>query len=166
MRHDIELLKADVEDELAKISRLDREFEKLERVLDKSEEEITFQEKSALGYLLHSFYNGCENIFLSIARFFENDVEAGSWHKDLLKRMKLSIPSFRPPVIDEGLYRLLDDFRGFRHKFRHSYFFDLDWDRERLVAQKYKRTSQMLTLQVSAFLEGLEEAGREGDSKE
>jgi len=41
--------------------------------------------------------------------------------------MKLEVPGFRPRVIDDSLYRLLDDFRAFRHKFRHSYAFELDW---------------------------------------
>ncbi len=37
---------------------------------------------------------------LAIARFFENDLGPQSWHRDLLKRMKLEIPGFRPKLID------------------------------------------------------------------
>lgn len=40
--------------------------------------------------------------------------------------MKLSIEGYRPAVIDEELYLLLEDFRGFRHVFRHSYSFEPD----------------------------------------
>jgi hypothetical protein len=155
MKVDIELLRADVLDELSKIGLLEREFRSLEDWLSRSDEQVGFIEKSALGYLLHNFYNGCEAIFLSIAGFFENDLDTGTWHKDLLKRMKLDIPGFRPPVIEEELYRTLDDFRGFRHKFRHSYSFDLDWERERAIARKFLETSSELRSQVSRFLDTL-----------
>mgnify|MGYP001821978684 CR=1 FL=1 len=36
-------------------------------------------------------------------------------------------------LIDDDLYRLFDDFRAFRHKFRHLYSFELDWERECIV---------------------------------
>ena len=66
--------------------------------------------------------------------------------------MKLEISGYRPAVIDEELYRLLEDFRGFRHVFRHSYSFELDWEKERLVARKRRRTAAMLRDQVEEFL--------------
>ncbi len=56
----------------------------------------------------------------------------------------LKIEEYRPPVISEELYRLLDDFRGFRHRFRHSYSFELDWDKEVLVAKKLEKTHSLL----------------------
>jgi hypothetical protein len=158
MRYNLELLKADILDELEKIERLRKEFSAVEyRIEATSESEVPFYDRAAIGYYLHSFYNGCENIFRSIARFFENDLGPTTWHSDLLKRMKLAIPSFRPSVIDEELYRLLDDFRGFRHKFRHSYSFELDWEKERLVAVKFHRTADLLRLQVEGFLKQLED---------
>lgn len=109
-------------------------------------------DRGAIGYILHNFYNGCENIFQSIARFFENELGLQRCHGDLLKRMRLEIPGFRPRVIDDELFRLLDDFRGFRHKFRQSYSFELDWEKERLVAQKLPKTMQLLRSQIDTFL--------------
>ena len=105
--------------------------------------------------MLHSFYNGCENIFRSIARFFENSVSTRTWHKDLLKKMTLEIEGVRPRVISRELYLLLDDFRGFRHKFRHSYSFELDWEREKVVARKFDKALKMLKCEVREFLESL-----------
>ena len=151
------LLKADVRDELSKLERLTQDFAGLEDLLAKAPEEVPFFERAAVGYYLHSFYNGCENIFTSIGRFFENDLSPDSWHADLLKRMKLTVSGYRPAVIDEELYRLLNDFRGFRHVFRHSYTFDLDWEKERLVADKLTRTAALLKVQVEAFLEKLDD---------
>jgi hypothetical protein len=76
--------------------------------------------------------------------------------------MRLEIPGHRPAVIDDQLYRLLDDFRGFRHVFRSAYSFELDWERERLVAGRLPRAAALLRQQVSEFLDwvqGLEPDG-------
>lgn len=156
MKYNLELLKADVEEELRKIRLLEQAFSTAESRLDAAAEDVAPYDRAAIGYFLHSFYNGCENIFRSIGRFFENDLGPGSWHSDLLKRMKLSIEGYRPRVIDDELYGLLEDFRGFRHVFRHSYSFELDWDRERLVARKFQRAADLLQVQVRAFLTELD----------
>jgi hypothetical protein len=157
MKPSLELLKADVRDELAKLEQLRQAFAALTPMLAKTPDEVPFYDRAALGYYLHSFYNGCENIFRAVARFFENDLDADGWHRDLLKRMKLELPGYRPALIDEELYALLNDFRGFRHVFRHSYTFELDWERERLVASKLDRAASLLREQVEVFLGGLED---------
>lgn len=157
MKYNLELLKADVLDELKKLERLKQEFSAVATMVDESPEDMPLYDRSAIGYYLHGFYNGCENIFRSIARFFENDLGPDTWHSDLLKRMKLVIPGFRPAVIDEELFTLLDDFRAFRHKFRHSYTFELDWEKEQLVARKFHHTARLFHQQIMRFLETLEE---------
>ena len=138
MKYNLELLKADVLDELGKIEKLANDFRPIQDKLNLSENDVPHYDRAAIGYYLHSFYNGCENIFRSVARFFENDLGPQTWHSDLLKRMKLVIPGYRPAMIDDGLYRLLDDFRAFRHIFRHSYSFDLDWKRNVLWPRSFK----------------------------
>ena len=70
--------------------------------------------------------------------------------------MTLEINGYRPRLIDDQLYQLLDDFRGFRHKFRHSYGFELDWDKLRLVARKLEKTATIFHIQTEAFIEKLE----------
>ena len=156
MKYNFELLRADIREELAKIRDLTRDFRSVEGKLALPEDEVPFYDRAAIGYYLHSFYNGCENVFRTVARFFENDLGPQTWHSDLLKRMKLDIPGYRPAVIDETLYRLLDDFRGFRHKFRHSYSFELDWEKERLVAGRFATTAVLFQEQVERFLIDLE----------
>lgn len=119
-------------------------------------ETLNNYDKAAVGYLLHNFYNGCENIFKTIARFFENQLADGSWHKDLLRRMTLDIEGYRPGVISRELFLLLDDFRSFRHKFRHSYSFELDWVREKIVADKYSKTWKLFRTEIETFLNRLD----------
>ncbi len=84
MKYSIELLKADIRDELEKLSKLEKEFQAVYEMLGQDENQIPAYDRGAIGYMLHSFYNGCENIFRSIARFFENDVEPQTWHRNLL----------------------------------------------------------------------------------
>ena len=151
MKYGLELLKADIEDELHNIGRLEQAFAQAQSKLDLPPEDVGGYDRAAIGYFLHNFYNGCENIFRAIARFFENDLGPETWHSDLLKRMKLDVEDYRPAVIDEELYLLLEDFRGFRHVFRHSYSFELDWERERLVARKLPGAVAMLRTQVEEF---------------
>ncbi len=163
MRRNVALLRAEIRDELARIERLDAEFDAAaSRVALDSVEPIPNYDRAAVGYLLHSFYNGCENIFRLIAGFFENDLVSPVWHRDLLRRMLLDVEGYRPRVIDEDLFRLLDDFRAFRHRFRHSYSFELDWERERLVVAKYRKASALLRSQVEGFLSKLDELERDG----
>ena len=56
-------------------------------------------------------------------------------------------------MIDEELFRILDDFRAFRHVFRNAYSFELDWARERLVAGKLDAAVARFKQAVQGFLE-------------
>ena len=157
MKYNMELLKADVLDELEKIDRIVNEYMKAKDRIKLPPEDVSYYDRGAIGYILHNFYNGCENIFRSIAMFFENDLEPQSWHRDLLKRMKIEIHGFRPQVVGEDLYAILDDLRAFRHKFRHSYGFELDWEKECLVAKKLPKAAEMLKAEIHVFLKTLEQ---------
>ena len=152
----VELLRADISADLAKLRGLEQEYRDLLQRVDLNATSVSPYDKAAVGFYLQNFYNGCENIFKTIARFFENDLQAGSWHRDLLKRMVLEIQGIRPRVIDDDLHVTLDDFRAFRHRFRHCYSFELDWDRERLVAAKLVDAHAALVRQVTSFLARLE----------
>jgi len=155
MTHRIELLKADLMDQLKNLTRLEDDFKRVAATLSLPADKVPAYDRGAIGYILHSFYNLCENMFQLIARFFENDLGPKDWHKDLLKRMKLEIHGFRPRVLDDELYGHLDDFRAFRHRFRHSYSYELDWDKERLVAEKFPKTSKMVKKQIEHFISQL-----------
>jgi len=161
MKYNIELLSADVSDELSRLRRMIDEFTPLSEKLSLPSKEITSYDKAAIGYYLHCFYNGCENIFRSIALFFENELQANSWHRNILKRMKLEIRGFRPRVISDELYLILEDFRGFRHKFWHSYSHELDWEKERIVALKLEKAHEMMQNEALQFLEQLKGIDKE-----
>ena len=156
MVYNIELLKADIADELEKIEMIVNEYRTIEPKIDLPPGEVSYYDRGAIGYLLHNFYNGCENMFRSIAMFFENDLGPRTWHKDLLKRMRIEVKGYRPKVIDNELFLLLDDFRALRHKVRHTYAFELDWEREQLVAKKMIHTKNILEKQILHFIKQLD----------
>lgn len=80
-----------------------------------------------LGYCLHNLYCAFEDLFKEIARTFENQIgDVLRYHRELLKRMSLGVPSIRPDVLSKESYIILDELRRFRHTFRHAYTYDLD----------------------------------------
>ncbi len=81
---------------------------------------------TSLGYTIHNIYNLFENYFLRISKFFENNLDQSSWHKDLVNRMTLEIKSVRPRLFDQNLAIQIHELRGFRHIFRYIYQSELD----------------------------------------
>src|SRR3989442_1331963 len=78
-------------------------------------------ETSALGAMLHSFYNGIENIFKRIALELDGELpDSGTWHRDLLEAMARST-SRRPAVLSQSLEARLKEYLNFRHVFRSAY---------------------------------------------
>jgi hypothetical protein len=58
-------------------------------------------EITATASVLHSFYNGLENIFLTIAKGLDESVPSGAkWHRELLMQMADTNPK-RGPVLNQ-----------------------------------------------------------------
>ena len=91
---------------------------------------------AALGYTIHNIYSLIENYALRIAKAFENQIGDSTWHRELVSRMTLDIPTLRPAVWSRQLGRHIDELRRFRHAFRHVYDSSLDPDRL-MLAQKH-----------------------------
>jgi uncharacterized protein YutE (UPF0331/DUF86 family) len=89
-----------------------------------------------LAYLLHNLYCALEDLFLEIMRTFENRIEdPAKYHREILKRMIIEIPKIRPRILSKESYQMLDELRGFRHIFRHSYTYSLSSDKVRNLKQ-------------------------------
>ncbi len=91
---------------------------------------------AALGYTIHNLYSLLENYALRIAKTFENQIDEGTWHRDLIKRMTLEIATVRPAVWNRHIAQHIDELRRFRHAFRHVYDSGLDPDKL-MLAQKH-----------------------------
>jgi hypothetical protein len=118
---------------------------------------------TAVASVLHSFYNGLENIFLVIAKGIDADVPTGAqWHRDLLTRMTEPTSSRKPVLMAETAHRLAS-YLGFRHFYRHSYSFFLEWDELKglvlTLAEVWNRAKTELRVFLDDWSTGETEAG-------
>lgn len=121
-----DIVLSQVEFEMGQIDRLLEEYADLLDQAQKTPLELV--EITALASVLHSFYNGVENIFSIIAKRIDRGMPDGAhWHRDLLTQMTRTAPN-RAPVLSVDLARRLAAYLGFRHFYRHAYSFFLDWD--------------------------------------
>lgn len=111
-------------------------------------------ELSAMASMLHSYYNGVENVLKRIAIEIDGAVLSGEfWHRDLLDTAMRPSPS-RPAAISEELGERLGEYLAFRHYFRHAYTFDLQWDRMQALVLDCEPTLQRFHAEIWAFLQG------------
>jgi len=112
-------------------------------------------ELTALASILHSFYNGLENIFLSISKGIDGDTPQGShWHRDLLTQMSKPTPG-RAAVLTEETSRQLADYLAFRHFYRHAYSFFLEWDEIANLVASLADVWALVRAQLIQFIEEL-----------
>ncbi len=123
-RHGVLRLISELEQDIALLSELAVKNAKAEgRIESGATDELDY---AALGYTIHNIYSLLENYALRIAKTFENQLDDGSWFRDLIKRMTIEIDTIRPAVWTRGLARHVDELRRFRH------IYDTSLDPEKL----------------------------------
>ncbi|MFN3929587.1 MAG: nucleotidyltransferase family protein [Thermoflexus sp.] len=146
-------LRQEVELELANLERLIRSMESFQGRLQGEPDEFAMR---SIGSLLHDFYSGIERIFERIAVRIDGDLPVGPhWHTYLLQRMMNPWMDVRPAVIDRELAARLADYMRFRHLFRHTYGFELEWAKCRPLVEGMRPTFQSLRARLIEFLEQL-----------
>lgn len=138
------------------IEQIDRLLESYAGLLKRDEGEIPdLVEITAIASVLHSFYNGVENIFLIIAKNIDQKVPGSSqWHRDVLTQM-MKRTSRRSQVLTTETVNLLTDYLGFRHFYRHSYSFFLEWDELEKLVVALAKTWNRLRNELFEFLQSL-----------
>ena len=144
------ILERNIQSDLAVIERIYSELGEPE-LAESDEQEALI----VVAYRLHSLYSAFENIFRNIATSFENHLDPSSWHRDLLKRMRLDLSPIRPAIIDDEAYEKLDEMLRFRHLFRTGYGLKLDALRLQLVARKALELKPIYRRHIDRFLEYL-----------
>jgi hypothetical protein len=91
---------------------------------------------SAGAMVLHSFYNGIENIMLLIFKHYDEQLpNSNKWHMELLDKAFVSDKNRKPIFLNESQKRL-EEYLKFRQFVRHSYGFQLEWERmEDLISE-------------------------------
>jgi hypothetical protein len=136
------------------ISEIDREFISYKLLFDLIKLRTPdLVEMTALASVLHSFYNGVENIFVLIAKKVDKNIPSGlKWHNELLKQMTVKTEN-RQEIIDEVIFELLKEYLLFRHFIRHSYKWRLNWDEFKNIAlnaeENWNKTKDQLMQFIS-----------------
>jgi hypothetical protein len=115
---------------LGDIGKIDYLLDKYSYILKEfKEQEPNDRDLLAISNLLHTFYNGIERIFTTIAEEYDNNIVTGeNSHKFLLNEMRKSFP-IRTVTLSEDLYIKLSEYMGYRHMYRHAYSFELKWNK-------------------------------------
>lgn len=83
----------------------------------------------AAGSLLQTYYNGLENIFKLINKNVDKTPITGTNnHTELLMSM-FEAKENRPSLFSEDMKPDLKNYLGFRHVFRHSYGYKIEWQK-------------------------------------
>lgn len=138
------------------IGQIDELLESYSELLKRTQTETpNLVEITALASVLHSFYNGLENIFLTVAKKIDQKVpKTTQWHRDLLTQMTKTT-SKRGQVLTTDTANGLADYLGFRHFYRHSYSFFLEWDELNKLVGPLDETWKRVKKELQVFLEGL-----------
>lgn len=122
-------------------AELKKQKEEIDKIYDKIKQrsvrlnsQVTVE---SLAYQLHNLYCAYEDLFNLVAEAFENNIEeSGAWHKEMLRRMSISINGIRPNLIGEESFSLLSELKNFRHFFRHAYGYKIDIDKIKIALDK------------------------------
>lgn len=144
-------LREDIHTELVSLGRITHEAKQLLQHLSPAP---SFVEIRAAGSIVHDFYSGVEKIFERIVlRLGPGLPMTGSgWHTSLLQSMEIEAEGIRLAVIDHDLAVRLVDYLRFRHLFRHSYGYELRWEKLRPLVEEVEETLASLRRQLEHFV--------------
>ena len=142
-------LLGDLQLDLDSIKKISWEISLIAQDIEKLQGEIPSRDLISCAAYLHHFYTGTESMFERISRVIDGgaSTSGGDYHRELLKSMAYEIPMIRPAIISLELAEELDEYRRFRHMFRHAYGSELRW-----------RKMQPLVMGVPSTMEGIEDA--------
>jgi hypothetical protein len=113
-------------------------------------------ELAAIATVIHSFYNGIENVFLLISKNIDKHTPSTDrWHKELLTQMA-TYTDKRIPVISENSLENLAQYMQFRHFFRHAYSFQLSWDKTSPLVENIQTVWYQTKNELKKFLDNID----------
>ena len=139
---------------ILEISKIDTLISKSSILLEKCKVIAPdFLELNAIGSILHSYYNGLENIFKLIHKATGGEsLTSTMWHSNLFYSM-FEKTETRPAVLPEDLRVPLKEYLGFRHVFRHSYGYELDWERLNPLFSGVSENWQSVKASIQGFIQ-------------
>ena len=136
------------------IEQIDENMNASQPLLDLCKiKEPDFVEKCGIAMILHSFYNGIENILLIIIKNTDSNLPNGlKWHKDLLHKAFEQTEN-RSKIFRDELKMSLNEYLRFRHFVRHAYGFQLKWEDMRVILSEMKSVWEKVKEDLKLFLE-------------
>jgi hypothetical protein len=117
--------------------------------------EPDFVEKCGTALILHSFYNGIENILLLIIKNKDKDnalPKGTKWHKDLFASAFEKTEN-RSQIFRDEMKMQLNDYLQFRHFVRHTYGFQLKWEKMKDILFDMNIVWEKIKEDINAFIE-------------
>ena len=143
----------DIKDDLISIRKISGDINKITLVLKNEKGQVRGTDLMACAGYLHHYYTGVESILERISRSFDGGlVLGGDYHRELLRSMTLEIPDIRPSIISKELAEELDEYRRFRHMFRHAYGSELRWRKMEPLANGIDSLTTTLLKKLSEFI--------------
>ena len=143
-------LKEKIEHEVLRLNKL---FDSGKPLLDLCRlKEPDFVEASAAGSFLQSVYNGIESIVLLIFKTIGEDIPNDlQWHRKLFE--KTFEANEKRTIIFRNEYKEeLVEYLSFRHYFRHSYGYELDWNRLKPLINGVEKLWKVLEKDINKFI--------------
>ena len=101
--------------------------------------------------LLENYYTCLETIYLRISQHFENDLDPGRWHHELLQKMTLEIDGVRIAAVSEAAFPPLSELLRFRHFKRYYFELDYDWDKLDFLVSKLRQAHPLVVRDLERF---------------
>jgi len=149
---DIYTLEAEIEKSIKALIKIEIFYNELKELInDRSDTRNAI----TLSEIIVNYYTCLETVFFRISSFFENNLSKERWHSELLHKMTLHIKGIREPVISDQSYKILDEFRRFRHFKRYYFDFAYDWDRLEFLQKKFDILIANIKNDLNSFIEFL-----------
>ena len=112
-----------------------------------------FVERCGIALILQSFYNGIEKILLLIVKHKDKKLPNGmKWHKELLENA-FNETNNRTVIFKVEFKETLNDYLQFRHFVRHSYGFQLKWERMKQLILDMSINWEKIKEEINIFME-------------
>lgn len=145
-------LLADLDNDLGAVGELSFHIKVLHDEIDCKHGILSDRDVMLMAAYLHHFYTGLEAIFERISQEIDGGMEKrGDYHRELLRSMTTVIDGVRPRVITTDFAGDLDDYRRFRHIFRHAYAGELRWKKMNHLAENINTIFDLLKTNLKGF---------------
>jgi len=139
----------------SEISRINNNIEKHKFLFDlyESGKEPELRDIESGGAFLQSFYNGVENITSMILKGINNEEISNNaqWHTNLLNKA-FETTEKRIALFDSKYKKQLNDYKSFRHVFRHKYGYEIDWEDVKPLIGGVKELWENIKYDINNFI--------------